>query len=403
MSNFLQKFTSSSKQQPQQQHVQPSNLKSSSSQDLKSQLEMEAKKITQDLEGLLRSQPPSNQTQGNNTNNNVTKSASHQSSLGKQKKQKFILKDFHVQRTLGTGSFGRVHLVQKTNSDKFLAMKVMKKTEVVRLKQVEHTMNEKKILEIVDFPFLVNMLGSFQDSQNLYFIMEYVPGGELFSLLRRSQRFSNNVAKFYAAEVVLAFEYLHSKDIIYRDLKPENLLINSDGNLKITDFGFAKYVPDVTWTLCGTPDYLAPEIIQSRGYGKAVDWYALGVLIFEMLAGYPPFFDEDHVKLYEKILSGKVRYPSNFEPHAKDLIKHLLSADLSKRYGNLKGGSADIKNHKWFEDMDWRRLLNLEIAPPHVPKMKQAGDTSHFDQYEENTEAYGVNGPDPYADKFKDF
>lgn len=166
------------------------------------------------------------------------------------------LDDFNISRTLGTGSFGRVHLIQSKVNSRFYAMKVLKKTEVIRLKQVEHTNNEKHILESVAHPFLVNMWGTFQDSNNLYMVMDYVPGGELFSVLRRSQRFPDHVAKFYAAEVILAIEYLHSKDMIYRDLKPENLLLDAQGHIKITDFGFAKYVPDITWTLCGTPDYL---------------------------------------------------------------------------------------------------------------------------------------------------
>ncbi|KAJ3246968.1 camp-dependent protein kinase catalytic subunit, partial [Borealophlyctis nickersoniae] len=167
--------------------------------------------------------------------------------------------------TLGTGSFGRVHLVRLKSTGRHYAMKVLRKSEIVKLKQVEHTINEKKILEQLDFPFLVGMLGTFQDAHNLYLVLEYVQGGELFSYLRKSGRFPNHVARFYAAEVVMAFEYLHARDIIYRDLKPENLLLDHMGHIKITDFGFAKSVPDVTWTLCGTPDYLAPEIIQSKG------------------------------------------------------------------------------------------------------------------------------------------
>ncbi|CAG8448622.1 664_t:CDS:2 [Acaulospora morrowiae] len=316
---------------------------------------------------------------------------------------KLLLSDFIICRTLGTGSFGRVHLVQSKYNSKFYAMKVLKKTEVVRLKQVEHTNNEKQILEQVNHPFLVNLWGTFQDSANLYMVMDYVVGGELFSILRKNQRFPDHVAKFYAAEVILAFEYLHSKDIIYRDLKPENLLLDRNGHIKITDFGFAKHVPDITWTLCGTPDYLAPEIIQSKGYGKAVDWYSLGVLIFEMLAGYPPFYDDDHVKLYEKILAGRIKYPSFFESTAKDLLKRLLTSDLSKRYGNLKGGSMDIKNHAWFKGFDWDGLARNELAAPYIPHFSGEGDASNFDIYPEEREPYGKPCNDLHRDKFPGF
>ncbi|KAI9025209.1 kinase-like domain-containing protein [Phycomyces nitens] len=314
------------------------------------------------------------------------------------------LADFQILRTLGTGSFGRVHLVQSKVNARYYAIKVLKKTEVVRLKQIEHTNNEKHILESVAHPFLVNMWGTFQDDANLYMVMDYVPGGELFSVLRRSQRFPDHVAKFYAAEVMLAIEYMHSKDMIYRDLKPENLLLDAQGHIKITDFGFAKYVPDITWTLCGTPDYLAPEIIQSKGYGKAVDWWSLGILIFEMLAGYPPFYDDDHLKLYEKILAGKIKWPQYFDPNAKDLLKRLLMSDLSKRYGNLKGGSEDIKRHPWFQGVDFNRILARQIRPPYVPQIRGDGDASHFDKYPETQEQYGVTGiSDPYRHLFPDF
>ena len=221
-------------------------------------------------------------------------------------KGKYHLADFNIQRTLGTGSFGRVHLVQSKHNQRFYAIKVLKKQQVVRMKQVEHTNDERRMLGLVKHAFLITLWGTFQDSKNLYMVMDFVEGGELFSLLRKSQvgdisyfvhyhayysyfehsssrrtqRFPNPVAKFYAAEVTLALEYLHSMNIIYRDLKPENLLLDRHGHLKITDFGFAKEVPDQTWTLCGTPDYLAPEVVASKGYTKAVDWYVTSTCEF---------------------------------------------------------------------------------------------------------------------------
>ncbi|KAI7900735.1 camp-dependent protein kinase 6 [Cokeromyces recurvatus] len=313
------------------------------------------------------------------------------------------LTNFNLHRTLGTGSFGRVHLVQSKINKHYYALKVLKKAEIVKLKQVEHTNNEHSILISVQHPFIVNLWGSFQDCANLYMVMDYIPGGELFSYLRKSKKFSNDVARFYAGEVLLAIAYLHSKNVIYRDLKPENLLLDAHGHIKITDFGFAKIVPDITWTLCGTPDYLAPEIIQTKGYGKAADYWALGVLIFEMLAGYPPFYDDNQFKLYEKILTTQPKYPSSMDSAAKDLLKHLLTPDLSQRYGNLKRGYHDICEHKWFSSLDFEKLIQRKIKPPHIPHLKGEGDTSNFDKYPEDIHPYGIPQEDPYRDQFPDF
>ncbi|KAG0293540.1 hypothetical protein BGZ96_002709 [Linnemannia gamsii] len=310
---------------------------------------------------------------------------------------------FSSLRAIGTGTFGRVYLTKFRQNQTYYAMKVLKKSEVVRLKQVEHINSEKQILAQVHYPFIVNLFTTFQDDRHLYMLLEYVIGGELFSHLRKAGQFTNDMTRFYAAEIVLAIEYLHSKDIIYRDLKPENLLLDSAGHVKITDFGFAKHVQDRTWTLCGTPEYLAPEIIQSKGHGKAVDWWALGILIFEMLAGYPPFFDDNPFGIYEKILAGRIYFPPHIDPTAKDLIKKLLTADRTKRLGNLKGGSDDIKNHKWFRGVDWQGLLDKTVGAPIVPPSMHAGDTSNFEKYPEVIdEEAGLTG-DPYRSLFMNF
>ncbi len=233
---------------------------------------------------------------------------------------------------------------------------------------------------------------------------DFVAGGELFSHLRRAGRFANDVAKFYAAQISLSLEYLHSMNIIYRDLKPENLLLDERGNIRITDFGFAKKVEDRTWTLCGTPEYLAPEIIQSKGHGKAVDWWALGILIFEMLAGYPPFFDDNPFGIYEKILACKLSFPSHFDPDAKDLIRRLLTPDISKRLGNLRAGAEDVKNHQWFASINWQKIHERQVPAPIVPVLAHPGDTRNFEVYPEisETELRG-SSVDPFRHMFVDF
>jgi len=316
--------------------------------------------------------------------------------------QGMVLDQFEKLVIVGTGTFGKVYLVKHRPTNNYFAMKSLPKAEVVRWKQVEHINTERQILSSIRHPFIVNLYRSFQDDKNLFLIMEYVIGGELFSHIKRAGRFSNEVARFYAAEILLALEYLHSLNITYRDLKPENLLIDSTGHIKITDFGFAKQVEDRTWTVCGTPDYLAPEIILTKGHGKAVDWWALGILIFEMLAGFPPFCDDNTYAIYEKILGGRVSFPAYFDADARDLIKRLLAQDRTRRLGSLKGGAADIKAHKWFKGVDFDALVQRRMNGPIIPEVGHAGDTIYFDHYEDVVQIDNTPG-DPYRGLFGDF
>ena len=322
-----------------------------------------------------------------------------------QPSQVVTLEDFDRIKTLGTGSFGRVMLVKhksSSTSPSYFAMKILEKTKIVKLKQVEHTLNEKRILSSTKHPFLVTLNYHFKDNSNLYMILQYIPGGEMFSHLRKMGRFPESQSKFYACQIVLAFEYLHFLDIVYRDLKPENLLIDENGYLKITDFGFAKRMSkNRTWTLCGTPEYLAPEIILSKGYCKAVDFWALGILIFEMVAGYPPFFANQPIEIYEKIVSGNVRFPRHFEKEVRSILRGLISVDLSKRLGNLKEGVEGVKSHIWFEEVDWLAVYNKEVEAPFLPKVKSVSDTSNFDAYEE--EPLKISAKEKCVKEFLDF
>ena len=221
-------------------------------------------------------------------------------------------------------------------------------------------------------------------------VMEFVPGGELFDFIVSNGRLSEPRARTMFQQLISGVEYCHQHMVVHRDLKPENLLLDMIGYLKITDFGFAKKVEDRTWTLCGTPEYLAPEIIQSKGHGKAVDWWALGILIYEMLAGYPPFYDENPFGIYQKILAGKLEFPRHFETHARDLIRKLLTADRTKRIGNLKNGAEDIKKHKWYRGLNWAALYNKQMEPPakeelhYRPLMESTTSTAHFELIDED-------------------
>jgi len=307
--------------------------------------------------------------------------------------------DFQLGKTLGTGAFGRVRFVTYKPTTKYYALKTLKKAAIIKMKQVDHIMSEKAILNALKHPFIVNMYGSFHDSRYIYMVLEYIVGGEFFTHLRKAGRFDNDQSCFYASQIASIFAYCHSQNIVYRDLKPENILLNADGYVKLTDFGFAKVIEHRTYTLCGTPEYIAPEVLLNKGHGKPVDWWTLGILIYEMIVGYPPFVDEDPMGIYQKILSGKIVFPKIFDKNAKALVKKLLTADLGKRYGNLKNGVDDIKQHKWFKDINWQTLEEKKIQAPFRPSAKGETDTSNFDDYPDSDELPPVvnAAQDPFA------
>ncbi|XP_022095136.1 cAMP-dependent protein kinase catalytic subunit PRKX-like [Acanthaster planci] len=298
--------------------------------------------------------------------------------------RKYKLEDFEMLSIIGTGTFGRVILVKDKCMKEYMALKVLTIADVVRLKQADHVLSEKSILMSIKHPFIVNLYWAYHNDTFLYMLLEYVCGGELFTYLRSMGRFKASIAKFFSLEITSAIDYLHKEDIVYRDLKPENILIDREGHVKLTDFGFAKRLKDRTWTLCGTPEYLAPEIIQSKGHGKAVDWWATGILIYEMLVGYPPFYDDNPFGIYEKILEGKIDWPQHLDKDARDLIQKLLVIDRTKRIGCMVNGSDDIKNHDWFKETDWDAVRRRQLKPPIVPTVTHDGDTQNFDKYDDD-------------------
>jgi len=294
-----------------------------------------------------------------------------------------MLDDFQLLKVLGKGSYGKVMLVRHKSEATVFAMKMLRKDNVVKRNQVEHTKTERSVLEAVSHPFIVNLHYAFQTPKKLYIVLEYCAGGELFFHLSRAGRFSEGRCKFYAAEILLALEYLHSLSIIYRDLKPENLLLDCDGHAKVTDFGLSKEgIQDnvSARTMCGTPEYLAPEILDKRGHGKAVDWYSLGALIYEMLTGLPPYYTRDREKLFERIRRGDLSYPSYVTAVAKSLLQSLLYSDPNRRLGGGPGDGEEVKAHAFWAGMDWAAVLQKRNPPPFKPNVTMDGDVKYFDK-----------------------
>eukprot|EP01097_Dermamoeba_algensis_P006920 TRINITY_DN4321_c0_g1_i1.p1 TRINITY_DN4321_c0_g1~~TRINITY_DN4321_c0_g1_i1.p1 ORF type:complete len:463 (-),score=87.38 TRINITY_DN4321_c0_g1_i1:111-1499(-) len=335
--------------------------------------------IRKEKERLMGGPKPSTgTTSAGNYSQQSSGGSSYASAPASSHPHKVCLEDFELKTVIGKGSFGKVIQVKKKDTGKIYAMKVLNKKTILERNDLDHTKAEKSILQKLVHPFLVNLYYSFQSEDKLYFIMDYVNGGELFYHLQHARFFDEERVRFYIAEIVCGLEYLHGMNVLYRDLKPENILLTADGHICMTDFGISKEGlgnGDRTETFCGTPEYLAPEVLEGNGYGKAVDWWSLGTLMYEMLTGLPPFYDQDVQAMYAKIMKHKLAFPDKISPDARSLLEGLLERDPDKRLSD----GATIKSHPFFRNIDWNKLVAKELTPPYIPPVKSKDDTSMID------------------------
>ncbi|KAG7826718.1 hypothetical protein KL920_005320 [Ogataea angusta] len=299
--------------------------------------------------------------------------------LSMSSKKSLSIDDFDLLKVIGKGSFGKVMQVRKKDTGKIYALKSIRKSHIVNKMEVTHTLAEKFVLSRVTSPFIVPLKFAFQSAEKLYLVLSFINGGELFYHLQKARRFPLIRAKFYICELLSAVENLHSMNIIYRDLKPENILLDYQGHIALCDFGLCKInmqLDQKTNTFCGTPEYLAPELLMGKGYTRVVDFWTLGVLLYEMLTSLPPFYDEDVNTMYRKILNDPLVFPAEFDPDTKDLITRLLNRDPKKRLGYH--GVEEIKNHQFFKDIDWYKLSHKGYIPPFKPQVQDSADVSNI-------------------------
>ena len=296
---------------------------------------------------------------------------------------KLTYNDFQPIKLLGRGSFGEVILVRLKSTKKVYAMKILDKKILKMKKQQNHTKTERDLMVKINSPFIVNIKSAFQDDTNLYLVSEFMQGGDMFFHMHDGQIviFSHDKTRFYILELVLALESLHKNNMVYRDLKPENILLDSKGHVKLTDFGLSKILEDEddkAFTLCGTPQYLAPEVLLKKGYDKMVDWWSLGCVMYEMLMGRLPFAIKRgtiNLKIYEK----KIDFPRKISNEARDLIEKFLVVNPTERLGYGSNGTDDIKNHPFFNGVDWDLAIQKKYKPPFIPKLKNDVDLRYFD------------------------
>ena len=321
-------------------------------------------------------------------NDNIIKESSEKKEENKseQIEQTLTVKvsynDYKPLKLLGRGSFGEVLLVRLKATNKIYAMKILEKKLLKIKKQQNHTKTERDLMVRINCPFIVNIKSAFQDETNLYLVSEFMQGGDMFFHLHDGGIivFNTEKTKFYIIELILALEFLHKNNMVYRDLKPENILLDAKGHIKLTDFGLSKILEeedDKAYTICGTPQYLAPEILLRQGYDKMIDWWSLGCIMYEMLTGRLPFAIKRGCKMSMKLYEKKVFFPSNIDNKAQDLIEKFLIVNPKERLGIE--GSESIKSHPFFEGVDWNLAYEKKLNPPFIPKLKSDTDLRYFD------------------------
>ncbi|XP_007901699.1 serine/threonine-protein kinase Sgk1-A isoform X1 [Callorhinchus milii] len=334
-----------------------------------------------EVPAMLHVSPKETESNENNQSS-PTSPTTAQINLGPSSNPQAKPGDFNFLKVIGKGSFGKVLLAKRKHDDEFYAVKVLQKKAILKKKEEKHIMSERNVLlKNVKHPFLVGLHYSFQTADKLYFVLDYINGGELFYHLQRERCFLEPRARFYAAEIASALGYLHSLNIVYRDLKPENILLDHHGHIILTDFGLCKENIEpkgTTCTFCGTPEYLAPEVLHKQPYDRTVDWWCLGAVLYEMLYGLPPFYSRNTAEMYDNILNKPLQLKPNISNAARELLEGLLQKDRTKRLG-AKEDFNEIKAHVFFSPINWVDLNAKKLMPPFNPNVSGPSDLQHFD------------------------
>ncbi|GMF53920.1 unnamed protein product [[Candida] boidinii] len=372
--------------QQQQQEQEQQELQQQSPEELSHRLPDNGLSLTTTNDSSkIHAEVP--QQHHNNNSHSYAQAHSQNRSSGRSRRHRhrYGLDDFNFLAVLGKGNFGKVMLAESVHNQELCAIKVLKKDFIIQNDEVESTKSEKRVFLIANrgvHPFLLNLHQCFQTENRIYFVMEYISGGDLMWHVQK-ERFSLRRAQFYAAEVLLALSFLHENGVVYRDLKLDNILLTTDGHIKLGDYGLCKedmWYGNSTGTFCGTPELMAPEIIQEKKYDKAVDWWAFGVLLYQMLLTKSPFRGEDEDEIFNAILTDEPLYPIHMAKEAVDILQRLLTRDPTQRLGSSKRDALDIMEHPYFANINFDDILACKVAPPYVPDVRDPRDISCFDE-----------------------